>query len=192
MNVADTDFHDSQFTNELQFFVTTPIVNLTAGYLYYKQNFIDLNLKNVESPNTNGTYITGAGPAADPYVIPTCGDIGGNGASGFGCIGTGGNGTQGQQKLSDWTNAVYAQAQIHVIPQIDFLLGGRESWDTETFGGDVGAPFRSQSEQHFTWLVGMNYKPTTDMLSYWKISTGFIPGGIFSTGALWSGRRPIL
>ncbi len=40
----------------------------------------------------------------------------------------------------------------------------------------------AQSEDNVSWLIGLNYKPTSDMLLYAKVSTGFKGGGFDAVG----------
>jgi iron complex outermembrane receptor protein len=83
--------------------------------------------------------------------------------------------------------AAYAQAEIHVSPQLDLILGGRITHDKKfgqyTLGTRVGTPQvltvlnAYYSNTRPSYLVGVNYKPTQDILVYAKYSTGFVSGG---------------
>ena len=99
--------------------------------------------------------------------------------------------------------AAYGQAEVHVTPQLDVVLGGRVTHDRKsgtyefggtyvppvgalmtdpayytsgTFAGVTNDPFTYHSTK-FTYSGGVNYKPTHDILVYAKYSTGFVSGG---------------
>jgi len=81
--------------------------------------------------------------------------------------------------------AAYAQAEIHATPQLDVILGARITNDkksgTFTFGptpatlNTVG--FDDYNDTQFNYLVGLNYKPSDDILLYAKYSTAYVSGG---------------
>lgn len=77
------------------------------------------------------------------------------------------------------SKAIYAQGEFHVTDKVDLVLGGRQTWDHK-YGTDTLSPppipFDFKNDK-FTWLVGLNYRPTQDILTYFKASTGFISGG---------------
>lgn len=82
--------------------------------------------------------------------------------------------------------AAYAQAEIHVTPQLDLVLGGRVTADRKSGELVYGTP-PSFSSLPFTyrrtkpnWLAGVNYKPDDDTLLYAKFSTAFVSGGSVS------------
>jgi iron complex outermembrane receptor protein len=177
---SDNDYRSSQTTNEFQVFLTTKWFTLTSGYMYYSEHAITYNLKQIIFPNAAGTYVTGAGTAASPYVLPACGnndqytECPANAALGFGL-------QTGDQKTSAKSNAIYTQAKVHITSQIDFDAGIRRTWDSSTFGGEVPVPpLQTTKEAASTYLLGLNYKPTSDILLYAKWSTGYIPGSIFN------------
>ena len=80
--------------------------------------------------------------------------------------------------------AAFGQFEFHVTSQIDVILGGRITRDKKTgyflFGPNPATlrniPF-SYKKSKPTFLVGVNYKPTDDILVYAKYSTGFVSGG---------------
>ena len=90
--------------------------------------------------------------------------------------------------------AAYGQAEIHVTPQLDVVLGARITKDDKSGSLGVGkvkppTPTLASVEAQllpipFTykktkpnWLIGVNYKPTDDILIYGKYSTAFVSGG---------------
>ena len=99
--------------------------------------------------------------------------------------------------------AAYAQAEVHLMPKLDLVLGGRVTHDRKsgqyqfggtyvppagvaatdpsyytggTFTGITSDPFTYHGTK-FTYSAGANYKPTRDLLFYAKYSTGFVSGG---------------
>jgi iron complex outermembrane recepter protein len=96
-----------------------------------------------------------------------------------------GNQTHTFNKLTSL--AAYAQAEVHVTPQLDIVLGGRITRDKKLgrylLGTPLGtpqvittieSPYRDTTP---SYLVGVNYKPTEDILLYAKYSTAFVSGG---------------
>jgi len=184
LNAVDDDYRYNQWSNETQLYATTQWFNLTSGYIIYVDHGKTLNLGQSNFPNgvvafhIPSTHITGAGTPASPYVLPPCSASFLPVTQNVGCPG-------GYQTLSTFTHseAVYSQAQIHLGPQLDFLIGGRETWDINSFGvqGETGgAAYSVAKGQAPTYLLGLNYKPTADMLVYGKLSKGYISGGVFS------------
>jgi iron complex outermembrane recepter protein len=99
--------------------------------------------------------------------------------------------------------AAYGQAEVHITPTLDVVLGGRVTHDRKsgsyefggtyappagatmtdqayytngTFTGITNDPFKYHATK-FTYSGGLNYKPTHDLLVYAKYSTGFVSGG---------------
>jgi iron complex outermembrane receptor protein len=80
--------------------------------------------------------------------------------------------------------AGYAQAEVHVTPQLDLVVGGRITKDKKTGAFTYGSSLATLNtissvykDTRFTYLVGVNFKPTEDMLVYGKWSTGYVTGG---------------
>ena len=93
--------------------------------------------------------------------------------------------------------AAYAQAEIHVTPQIDIVAGGRitndkksgsfvsggtfvpttpGSFTSGTFTGAVVSSFTYKKTKP-SFALGVNYKPSNNTLLYAKYSTAFTSGG---------------
>jgi iron complex outermembrane receptor protein len=89
--------------------------------------------------------------------------------------------------------AAYVQGEFHVTDQVDIVAGGRITRDKKrgqltsggafvgprTTGDIAGAridPWEFKKSKP-TYSVGVNYKPTDDILVYGKYSTGFLSGG---------------
>lgn len=79
--------------------------------------------------------------------------------------------------------AAYAQLEFHVTPQLDLVAGARITGDRKSGTFSFGNP-PALTTLSFTYrktkpnfLVGINYKPTQDVLLYGKFSTAFVSGG---------------
>jgi iron complex outermembrane receptor protein len=82
--------------------------------------------------------------------------------------------------------AAYAQAEVHISPQLDLVGGIRLTRDKKTGSLVYGSgnalttvPF-SYKKTKPNYLLGVNYKPTDDILLYGKFSTAFVSGGSVS------------
>jgi iron complex outermembrane receptor protein len=79
--------------------------------------------------------------------------------------------------------AAYAQAELHVTPELDVILGGRITRDKKFGRYTLGdAPNFDIIESQYrdttpSYLIGVNYNPTEDILLYAKYSTAFVSGG---------------
>ncbi|MCB2078686.1 MAG: TonB-dependent receptor [Novosphingobium sp.] len=80
--------------------------------------------------------------------------------------------------------AAYAQLEFHVTPQLDVILGGRITKDKKSGDFIFGPNLASLQTISFdykktkpNYLIGVNYKPTQDILLYAKYSTAFVSGG---------------
>ena len=74
--------------------------------------------------------------------------------------------------------AAYAQAEVHVTSQLDLVGGIRETNDNKSgvWHGTSDYAF-TYNKSSPTFSLGVNYKPTRDVLLYAKYSTGFVSGG---------------
>jgi iron complex outermembrane receptor protein len=79
--------------------------------------------------------------------------------------------------------AAYAQAEFHVTDQIDILGGYRITRDKKsgvfvlgTSPNFINLPF-TYTKTKPSYMVGVNFKPTDNILTYGKYSTGFVSGG---------------
>ena len=79
--------------------------------------------------------------------------------------------------------AAYAQAEVHVTSQIDVVGGYRITKDKKSGTNYVaGSAFPFEySKTRPSYLIGVNYKPTDDIMAYVKYATGFVAGGVTST-----------
>jgi len=163
-----------QFSEELQVNYTANRLNVTAGLMYFQSSTTDSALPGY-TPNITFTPV--------PTTIPL-----GNPAIGMGSL-------KAVGKTKSY--AGYAQVEFDVTDQLAIVLGGRYTRDEKvgTFNGDgtfvgdrnaegeiVYASIISDrfNKNKFTYSVGLNFKPTDDILIYAKHSTGFLSGGIYA------------
>ncbi|CAN5340205.1 TonB-dependent receptor [soil metagenome] len=84
--------------------------------------------------------------------------------------------------------AAFTQEDITLVDGLDLSLGARINKDKKDFtvkvtlpqrGGVVSVPYQTRSAEwtSFTPRIGLNWKPTQDMLIYGSYSTGFKSGG---------------
>lgn len=98
--------------------------------------------------------------------------------------------------------AVFGQADIPITDTLTAVIGGRHTSDERSaIYGNYGFVFNTGPTQvsqdpsrtptilnlasdaeEFTWLLGLNYKPSENQLLYGKVSTGFKPGGFDAIG----------
>jgi iron complex outermembrane receptor protein len=154
---------ERQITNESQVNFNNDAFNLTAGFYYYAHkggNGPAALLPGLGGPQYSGNYAFS--DLTPPYTLPNVGTL--------------------RTLIRTRSKAVYAQGTYHITPQLDVVGGLRHTWD-HIFGVDNGfSPTVSNIRYNFkdqktTWLAGVNYKPTTDVLAYAKVSTGYISGG---------------
>lgn len=152
---SSTQSRSRQYSDELQINYESDLLSLTVGGMYIHATDVAGSLEGMKSQSAFSIY-----PA---YVIP----LGNQGIS--------------HNKLT--ALAAYAQAEIHVTPQLDLVLGGRVTKDRKSGSFDYGLPgaissidFRYRKTKP-TYAVGVNYKVTRDTLVYAKHSTGFVSGG---------------
>lgn len=152
---APSQTNEKQWSNETQLNVSTDLFDLTAGYLHY-----------------DGFTKKGA-PEGAPATLQF--RVLQNGIIPF-------NGSQ-RATAKTISNALYLQNELHVNEQLDVVLGGRMTWDRKR-GLDTSVPgyynFKYKGSKA-TWLAGVNYKPTDDVMAYLKWSTGYISGGYFAS-----------
>lgn len=91
--------------------------------------------------------------------------------------------------------AGYVQAEVHLTPQLD-LIGGLRLTNDKKSGTLVGGTPATPTAISFTYdktkpsfLAGVNYKPTQDVLLFAKYSTAFVSGGASGQSST-NPRRP--
>ena len=144
-----------QWSEEVQLVYTSDLVTLTGGALYY------------DGESFNGAPDGLAGPQYFT-VIP------------------GGAWPSGQRVFSrnDATStALFAQSEWHVTKELDLVAGYRLTRDKKSgnafnfFQGEQLEFDFDYKDTRSSYLAGVNYKLTDDMLLYGKYSTGFVSGG---------------
>jgi iron complex outermembrane receptor protein len=84
--------------------------------------------------------------------------------------------------------AIFTQEEFDITPTLTAVIGARANWDDKTFytetrlpqrGGLVSIPGQSRSEDWFSFTprVGLNWRPTEDVMLYVNYSEGFKSGG---------------
>jgi iron complex outermembrane receptor protein len=148
---------EHQWSDEFQVNYDTSWMVLTAGYLHF-----DDKVSTGGPPGAANTIIFSAVPG---FVIPTTRSI--------------------PSTVHLKSDAGYAQGEFHLTPQIDAIGGVRYTKDVKNGfdrGGATPIPI-VYSKSQVTYLVGVNYKPTEDVLTYIKYSTGYVSGGFLANNA---------
>lgn len=161
-----------QWSNEFQVNISTPWFNNTTGLLYYKQ---DTDYGYVGSEGATGTLRNGSFIIAPGYQLSSPFQVG-NGGGRF-------------SKVKLVSKALFSQTELHLTDQIDIIGGLRFTQDRKTGPDNTGRSNATPNtrlaidyeDDQVTFNVGINYKPTSDMLLYGKYATGYISGGQLST-----------
>ena len=167
---VNSESHLKQWSDELQFNYNSELLTLTAGGIYFHMK----TQVGQSDGLSNGTF-----------VAPVFGGI----------I------TSGQRNLSFFDGTSYAgfvQAEVHITPQLDIVGGYRLTHDkkdsvsyvwrnaraaTATTPAVPAAQLVYNSQYRDTrssYMAGVNYKPSNDLLVYGKFSTGYVSGGSVS------------
>jgi len=174
---------DKQYSDELQANYTSRLLTLTVGGLYFHQTDVSGGPLGITNTPAFAIY-----PADGRVPL----------------------GNQSNSSNRGTSIAAYSQAEVHVTPVLDVVLGGRVTHDRKSgvyqFGGTyvppAGVAMNNSSyytdgtftgitnesftyhKTKFTYSGGVNYKPTRDLLIYAKYSTGFVSGGSIA-GIAW-------
>ncbi len=159
---------NSQFSTELQAIYSSKAVDLVVGALYYWSKALESGLPGF-APNPAFTPL--------PQLLPL------------------GNVQDSRSTTNSY--AAYAQADIHLTPQLDLQLGGRVTHDKKVTSLEQGGTFSGSrtsgtitgtttipgafSVTKPTFSASLNYKPVDNTLIYGKVSTGFLSGGAVGT-----------
>jgi iron complex outermembrane receptor protein len=145
----------SQYSDELQINYDSSLLTLTAGALWFKSK-----------DRTGGPR--GMQGTLSFAIVPS---------------GTIPLGTEGVSVNRATSLAAYAQAELHVSPQVDIIAGARITRDKKS-GEFIYGTAPALTTVPFTYrhtrpnyLIGVNYKPNYDVLLYGKFSTAFVSGG---------------
>ncbi|AMN46252.1 hypothetical protein ACG33_03850 [Steroidobacter denitrificans] len=173
---------NKQWSDELQLNITHDRFDLTAGVIHF-QNDQEVSGIAGEYNMIAGAAIMGQGTpqVGTPFVVPA-------------------NTGYVPPTVKAKSDAFYIQPEIHLTDQVDFVVGYRITRDNkkgkdvipgviqgtlppngiyETSNGRF-EPIRYKDTRD-TYLVGFNYKPVDNILTYVKYATGFISGGQLAT-----------
>jgi iron complex outermembrane receptor protein len=106
------------------------------------------------------------------------------------------NATVGAFTQDATSKAVYAQATFAVTPQLDLIVGGRETWDKKsgTFVQTIKNPLLASTlrapetaalkfdDSQPNWRASLSWRPTEDVTAFVTYSTGYKSGGLNSAG----------
>ena len=168
--------NEKQWSDEVQLNIETDWFNLTAGYLHFHDHFITSGYDNVF--NTSITQVIdgqNTSAAGTQFVIPA-------------------NPGYRSTVVSTNSDAFFVQPEIHLTDRLDLVGGARITIDDKNgieylpdqflVGGTPANPISSPIHYRHskaTFLVGLNYRVTDDILTYAKYATGFVSGGELST-----------
>jgi iron complex outermembrane receptor protein len=161
---------DSQWSNEFQMNISNQWFNLTAGYLHFhsfQQTGGFSNIYNVPTflayvgQNTSAVGMPGVAPA-NPGYEPS--------------------------HIRVNSDAWFIQPEIHLTSKLDIVGGARITSDrkdgVEPFpipGAGPANVIRYRDRGEITYLAGINYRPTDNILTYAKYADGYISGGQLAT-----------
>lgn len=153
-----------QFSEELQLNIDTDRFNLVAGAFYFHERSPALDVLGVFQPVANG------------MVLPTPFDA------------IFGSGVTESVAVND-SMAIFGQGTYHLTDQLDITGGLRYTIDdreTELIrvsvaqGGSLQPGTYKSSYKKLNYTAIVTYKPSDDINTYAKISTGYVSGGILS------------
>jgi iron complex outermembrane receptor protein len=141
-----------QWSNETQLNYQSKFLTLTAGALYF-------DLYTFQGPPAGFTTSTVLKAIPGGVITPV-----------FPAVG----------RSFNWatSSAAYVQAEGHVTSQLDLVAGYRITRDEKT--GSLYNPGETSFTYEKTkpsYMAGVNYKATPDILLYGKYSNGFVSGG---------------
>lgn len=167
ISFTDETIHDNQFSQELQANGTLLGGRLTyvAGIYYFREKGTSDRL----SGSFNGVFeVTGVASDA--------------------------RNTFNEADFKAESYAAYTQNDLELFDGLELSLGGRLNRDKKTYTlqvslpqrGVISIPRRSRTAKwtSFTPRVGLNWKPTEDILLYTSYSTGFKSGGFANPTAV--------
>lgn len=147
-----------QLSDELQVNINTKLTTITAGAIYFHQK-------------TRMGGPVGWVSSTFRRVIP-----------GYTIVPSATTAGWGESTTDSY--AAYAQAEMHVLPNLDIVGGARLTRDEKSgvnHNGTVNAAY-TYAKTKATYLANVNWKPTSDIMVYAKFSTGYVSGG--SVGSL--------
>ncbi|MFL5294797.1 MAG: TonB-dependent receptor [Phenylobacterium sp.] len=177
----DATFASTSQSHELQFI--SPKGALLGGRLDFVSGlyYFDEDYKIGEVFNVGSQFCGFAAPAA---LVGVCNTFPKNGAAT-------GNFTQNAT-----SKAVYAQATFAITPTLDFILGGRETWDKKsgTFVQTLANPLLATTlrapentalsfdDSQPNWRANLSWHAAPGVMAFVTYSTGYKSGGLNSSG----------
>ena len=169
--------HDHQFSDELQLIASYKLFDMTIGYLHFFSSQKDEGINELfptyqflafDGQNTSAAGTPGVIPANPGYL---------------------------STHVAVNSDALYAQPEIHITPQLDIVGGARGTIDKKKgfesipdqflAGNTTGLNTATSPINYYdvegTYLGGVNYRPLPNVLTYVKWSTGYISGGELAT-----------
>ena len=148
---------NEQWSEEFQVDFDSSLLHLTAGGIWYNSNSND--------GGAGAGYNSIAFLAAPNFVLPT-------------------TPVPTQNSTVEVTSyAAYAHAEVHVANNIDLVAGARFTDDKKRGIDRSGSVIGDLNFKDSAWTydVGVNFKPSNDILLYTKYATGYISGGKLGT-----------
>jgi iron complex outermembrane recepter protein len=154
---VEAESYSKQWSDELQINYNSDLFTLTAGGIWF------------QSDERNGALGI---PGTVSFSVVPGGVITGNQAVNY-------------NKATSL--AAYGQLEVHVTPQLDVVGGARITHDKKTGRVETGPAINLRTIGVYeykktkpNYLIGVNYKPSDDILLYGKFSTAFVSGGSVS------------
>ncbi|RYD21185.1 MAG: hypothetical protein EOP69_01365 [Spirochaetia bacterium] len=170
---------EHQWSDEFQINVETDWFRVTAGFLHFSDT-----IRTGGAPDVYNTLITsalygqGTSSPRTPFVVP--------GNYGF-----------EPNNITAKSDAVFIQPEIHLTDRLDFVAGARITKDRKrgfevapdqwVASGNAAPPRPTVSapvsyrDSEATFLAGLNFRPTDNILTYIKYADGYISGGQLAT-----------
>ena len=158
-------------------------LDFVAGLYHFEEDYLI-----GEDFNLGSQYCSFAVAAAAPALVGAC-----NAGPKIGAA----HGVFTQNAKS---TAAYAQATFAVTPDLDLILGARQTWDdksgrfVQTISNPTAALLRSPEDVALkfddsrpSWRASLSWRPVTDVTAFLTYSTGYKSGGLNSAG----GAQPL-
>ncbi len=184
-----------QISNEFQIQFQREGWDLTTGIFIFHENSPATDILGAFHPVTNGvmTDLSNVGTIPGLPAGPLPFDINGDGVVNYldynpGLDATFGSGVTRTLAVND-SFAGYAQFTLHLTDRLDVALGGRYTIDDRMTrideiagaqGGALGVGTYKATYKKFNYAGIVTWRPTDDITSYARVSTGYVAGGILS------------
>ncbi|TZG25829.1 TonB-dependent receptor [Sphingomonas montanisoli] len=175
---TNTTSTESQYSNEFQVNVDTDWFQVTAGVLYFRHRIT----AGGDNDTFNQLFATAVAGQQTPqvgtnFVLP-------------------GNPGYVRNNVRTVSKAAFVQPEFHLTDRLDFVLGARITKDVKNgfealpdqavARASTGRPSPVVSQIRYrsseaSYLVGLNWRPTDNVLAYVKYADGYISGGSLAT-----------